>query len=300
MANLKDLKNRISSVKNTQKITKAMKMVAAAKLRKAQEAAIASRPYSEKLAEVMTELAGAKDLSGSRNLLTGTGEDKKHLVIVATSSRGLCGGFNSSITKAASNKIYSLIAREREVEIICVGSKGEDLLRAKYGDLISETIVGKQKKTVEFSAAKEIADKIAAKFEAGEFDECSIFYNHFNSPISQVPTMHKLVPCGLPETEEENDNENSGTERADDFVFEFEPEKEQILDYLLPKNLAIQIYHALLENQASEMGARMTAMDNATRNAGDMIERLSLEYNRTRQAAITTELIEIISGAEAL
>ena len=298
MANLKDLKNRIGSVKNTQKITKAMKMVAAAKLRKAQEAALASRPYSEKLAEVMTELAQGKDIAG-RNMLSGTGSDKKHLVIVATSSRGLCGGFNSSITKAANNKINALIAREREVKIICVGSKGFDLLRAKYEDIILETITGTQKKTVEFESANEIALKITELFEAGEFDECSIFYNHFNSPISQVPTMQKLIPCGLPE-QEENDNEIEIAERADDFVFEFEPEKERILEYLLPKNLAIQIYHALLENQASEMGARMTAMDNATRNAGDMIDRLSLEYNRTRQAAITTELIEIISGAEAL
>ncbi len=291
MASLKDLKNRIKSVKSTQKITKAMKMVAAAKLRRAQEAAQASRPYSEKMSQILSSIMKSAAASGTgASLLTGTGRDVKHLVIVATSSRGLCGGFNSSITKAATAKINSLVAAGKEVKIICVGRKGYDSLKRFHKSRIIETIESQGKQGFDYASAQEISDKVVGLFNVGEFDVATIFFNKFQSAISQVVTEKQLVPLALPT----NDN------AANEAVFEFEPGEEQILETLLPKNLAVQIYSALLENLASEQGARMTAMDNATRNAGEMIGKLTLVYNRTRQAAITKELIEIISGAEAI
>lgn len=294
MASLKDLKNRIGSVKNTQKITKAMKVVAAAKLRRAQERAEAARPYSEKLLSVMGSLAaGAGETMQGRNLLTGSGAFKTHLVIVATSSRGLCGGFNASIAKAALKYVNELITAGKEVKILCIGSKGHDFLKRFHADKIIESITGLQQKTVEYDGADLVREKVTEMFEAGEIDVCSMFFNKFISPINQIVTRKQLIPLELEIAE---DAEMQGV----DAPYEFEPDQEQILNHLLPKNMAIQIYSALLENQASEMGARMTAMDNATRNAGDMIDALTLEYNRSRQAAITTELIEIISGAEAL
>lgn len=294
MASLKDLKNRIGSVKSTQKITKAMKVVAAAKLRKAQERAEAARPYSEKLLSVMGSLAaGAGDTMDSKNLLTGSGSFDKHLVIVATSSRGLCGGFNASIAKAALKYINELLLEGKQVKILCIGSKGHDYLKRFHADKIIESITGLQQKTVEYSSADSVRQRVTELFEDGEIDVCSMFYNKFQSAISQIVTRKQLLPLELEVAE-------SGEMNSVDAPYEFEPDQAQILNHLLPKNMAIQIYSSLLENQASEMGARMTAMDNATRNAGDMIERLTLVYNRTRQAAITTELIEIISGAEAL
>ena len=292
MASLKDLKNRIKSVKSTQKITKAMKMVAAAKLRRAQEAAEASRPYSTKMAQILSNLVKGVELdSANPNLLSGTGRDEKQLIIVATSSRGLCGGFNSTITRAANVKINKLVAAGKTVKVICIGRKGYDLLKKNHKNRIIEVIEGQQKKGIDYAEVEAIANSVIARFQAGEFDVCSLFFNKFQSAISQIVTNKQLIPLELPK------NDNS---KADDAKFEFEPDEEQILESLLPKNLAVQLYAALLENLASEQGARMTAMDNATRNAGDMIGRLTLVYNRTRQAAITKELIEIISGAEAI
>ena len=294
MASLKDLKNRIGSVKNTQKITKAMKVVAAAKLRRAQERAEASRPYSEKLLSVMGSLAaGAGDTMDSRNLLTGSGSFQTHLVIVATSSRGLCGGFNASIAKAALKHVNELIEAGKQVKILCIGSKGHDFLKRFHADKIIESITGMQSKTVNYEDADLVREKVTQLFDAGEIDVCSMFYNKFVSPINQIVTRKQLIPLELEVAE-------SADLSASDAPYDFEPDQAQILNHLLPKNMAIQIYASLLENVASEMGARMTAMDNATRNAGDMIDSLTLVYNRTRQAAITTELIEIISGAEAL
>jgi F-type H+-transporting ATPase subunit gamma len=294
MASLKDLKNRIKSVKSTQKITKAMKVVAAAKLRKAQDRAEAARPYSEKLLGVMSSLAaGAEGLSETKNLLTGSGSFDNHLVIVATSSRGLCGGFNASIAKAALKHINELLLSGKQVKILCVGSKGNDYLKRFHADKIVENITGIQQKTVEYASANLVREKVTAMFEAGEIDVCSMFYNKFITAMTQEVTRKQLLPLEL-------EIAISGDMNSVDAPYDFEPDQAQILSHLLPKNMAIQIYSSLLENQASEMGARMTAMDNATRNAGDMIDRLTLVYNRTRQAAITTELIEIIAGAEAI
>lgn len=293
MPSLKDLKNRIGSVKNTQKITKAMKMVAASKLRRAQERAEAARPYSEKLKSVMASLtANASGAAEGPSLLHGTGGDQNHLLVVATSSRGLCGGFNSSIAKAALVRINELVASGKNVKVICIGKKGHDYLKRFHNDKIIEVIEGAQKNAIEYSTADEIANKITENFNAGNVDICTLFYNKFESAISQIVTAQQLIPLQIDEEELAGANPDAS--------FEFEPNEEEILDYLLPKNLAVQIFAGLLENQASEQGARMTAMDNATRNAGDMIYRLTLQYNRTRQAAITTELTEIISGAEAL
>ena len=292
MPSLKDLKNRIGSVKNTQKITKAMKMVAASKLRRAQERAEQARPYTEKMREMMSSLTtGSENTSDSPTLLHGTGHDKRHLLVVCTSSRGLCGGFNVSISKAALVKANELLNAGKDVKIICVGRKGYDYLKRFHRERIVETIEGAQKKQIDYGVADDIAGKITELFAQGEFDVCTLFYNKFLSAISQKVTAQQLIPL---EIGEENEAE------ASDISFEYEPEESEILDYLLPKNLATQIFAGLLENQASEQGARMTAMDNATRNAGEMIDRLTLQYNRSRQAAITKELIEIISGAEAL
>ena len=292
MASLKDLRNRISSVTATQKITRAMQMVAASKLRRAEEAAGAARPYAEAMSRVLSNLAGGMaDQPGAPKLLAGTGQDQTHLLIVATADRGLCGGFNTSIVRLARQRIQALTADGKDFKIICVGSKGRDQLRRQYADKILETFpVGT--KTPSFDQAHEIAEKVLAMFDNGEFDVATLFFSHFHNVVTQVPTEHRLIPADI----------DAGGEGADlqGAVYEYEPDEEEILADLLPRNVAVQIFRGLLENGASEQGARMSAMDNATRNAGDMIDDLTVTYNRTRQAQITKELIEIISGAEAL
>jgi F-type H+-transporting ATPase subunit gamma len=294
MASLKDLRNRIASVKATQKITKAMQMVAAAKLRRAQTAAEAARPYAERMEQVLAGLAGSMaGAEGSSPLMVGTGKDDTHLLVVCTSERGLCGGFNSQIVRMARERIASLLADGKTVKILCVGRKGYDQLRRVYGSMIIDTITLRDVKQIGFVNARDIADKVLALFDEGEFDVCTLFYSEFRSVISQVPTGQQLIPANIPEAEE--------VEAAQALAaYEFEPDETEILADLLPRNIAVQIFRALLENAASEQGARMSAMDSATRNAGDMIDKLTLTYNRTRQAQITKELIEIISGAEAL
>ena len=294
MPSLDDLKKRIGSVKSTQKITKAMKMVAAAKLRRAQESAESSRPYSDTMNDVISSIS-KKVLSTSteRNLLTGTGDDQTQLLILFTSERGLCGGFNSSITKLMREKIEDLQSSNKIVKIICIGKKGYDILKRKYSDLIVDVIDMKAVKSVSYQDAKDISQKIIKMYFDNEFDVCSIFYNKFKSVIDQTPTQQKILPI---ETEMSNDiEENTSTSMLD-----FEPGEAEILEELLPLNFAVQIFKALLESAASEQGARMSAMDNASRNASDMIDKLTLFYNRSRQAVITKELIEIISGAEAV
>jgi F-type H+-transporting ATPase subunit gamma len=293
MASLKDLRNRISSVKATQKITKAMQMVAAAKLRRAQEAAEAARPYAERMGAVLANIA--KSVAGSDSappLIAGTGNDETYLLVVCTAERGLCGGFNSSIARLAREEIRRLTRDGKTVKILCVGKKGYDILKRDFSAMIVETIDFRSVKQISFDEAKTVAGKVLAMFEADEFDVARLFYSRFQSVISQVPTVHQIIPAEVPE----DDEEQSGSGAA----YEYEPSEEEILDDLLPRNVAVQIFRALLENAASEQGARMSAMDNATRNAGDMIDRLTLSYNRQRQAQITKELIEIISGAEAL
>ena len=295
MPSLKTFRVRIASVKSTQKITAAMKMVAAAKFRRAQEQALAARPYAERMERMLGSLAGASSGGEGPKLLSGTGSDKVHLVVVATSDRGLCGAFNSSIVRGARQFIRQLLADGKTVKIFCVGRKGRDQLRRDYGKLIVETMEEIGRRRLSFADAQRVAGRILALFEAGEFDVATLFYNRFKSAISQIVTRQQLVPFPV---ERPSGDAPAATEGG--AVYEFEPDEEEILADLLPRNLAIQIYRALLENSASEQGARMTAMDNATRNAGDMIKRLTLQYNRTRQASITKELIEIISGAEAL
>ena len=294
MPSLDDLKKRIGSVKSTQKITKAMKMVAAAKLRRAQESAESSRPYSDTMNEVIGSISNkVVSTSSERNLLTGTGDDQVQLLILFTSERGLCGGFNSSITKMMREKIEDLQKLNKTVKIICIGKKGYDILKRKYNDLIIDVIDMKAIKSVSYQDAKDISQKIIKMYFDNEFDTCSIFYNKFKSVIDQIPTYQKILPI---ENEKNNDLElNSSTSRL-----EFEPGESEILEELLPLNFAVQIFKALLESAASEQGARMSAMDNASRNASDMIDKLTLFYNRSRQAVITKELIEIISGAEAV
>jgi len=293
MPNLKDLKVRIKSVKSTQKITSAMKMVAAAKLKRAQEAAEAARPYAVRMDRMIAAL-GAKVSGGDGpKLLTGTGRDDVHLVVVATADRGLCGGFNSSIVRAARRKIDALVAQGKTVKVMTVGRKSRDQLRRVHGDKIISSKENLARTVVGFDTADDIGRELIRRFEDGEFDVATIFFNRFQSAMTQIVTEQQLIPANLPETEEENTGELKA-------LYEFEPDEEAILAALLPRNVATQIYAALLENAASEHGARMTAMDNATRNAGDMINKLTLTYNRTRQAYITKELIEIISGAEAL
>jgi F-type H+-transporting ATPase subunit gamma len=297
MASLKDLKNRITSVKSTQKITKAMQMVAASKLRRAQEAAEAARPYAERMENVLTGLGVAvKDSPGASPLLIGSGKQDVHLVIVATSERGLCGGFNSNIVKAARPHIQQLIADGKTVKILCIGKKGFALLRRDYGDRIIDLKDLSAVKRLSFSDAQPIATEILAMFERGEFDVASLFYAKFQSVMVQIATNQQLIPAPMPDVAE-------GADAGDDLggaIYDYEPDETAILADLLPRNVAVQIYRGLLENAASEQGSRMTAMDSATRNAGDMIDSLSITYNRTRQANITKELIEIISGAEAL
>ena len=295
MPSLKDLKLRINSVKSTQKITKAMKMVAASKLRRAQEAAEAARPYAARMEQVLASLAAGVTITEDMpKLLTGTGKDQVHLLVVATAERGLCGGFNSSIVRLARQRIQALLAEGKTVKVLCVGRKGRDSLRRDYAKLIIDTVeVAGGIRKQGFPIASLIADKLFALYEAGEFDVATVFYAQFKSAIAQIPTAQQIIPAALPEGEG-NGPDLKGA------IFTFEPGEEEILEALLPRNVAVQIYRALLENAASEEGSRMSAMDNATRNAGDMINRLTLTYNRTRQAAITKELIEIISGAEAL
>jgi len=292
MANLKELKNRIGSVTSTQKITKAMKMVAAAKLRHAEESANAARPYAERMDGMMASLAsGMVGRDDAPKLLAGTGSDKRQLIIVATSERGLCGGFNSSISKAAALKVERLISEGKDVKLLCVGKKGRDALKRRYGHLIIDLVDLSGSKRIGFGDAQPIAQRILGMFDANEFDVCTIFYAKFVSIMTQEVTGQQIIPAPVPE---------ASAEDAGNVVYEYEPDEAEILADLLPRNLSVQVFRALLENAASEQGARMAAMDNATRNAGEMIEKLTLKYNRERQAAITSELIEIISGAEAV
>ena len=289
MASLKDLKNRIASVRSTRKITKAMQMVAAAKLRRAQEAAQDARPYAERMTKVINGLALSVQGSDSApKLLSGTGETKVQLVVVMTSERGLCGGFNSSIVRIARYRIERLMAEGHTVKIMTVGKKGREQLKRDFAENFVGHVDLSEVKRVNYDVARGIAQDVLRRFEAGEFDVATIYFNRFQSVISQVPTAQQIVPAPV----EEGDEAPA--------LYEYEPSEEDILADLLPRGVATQIFAALLENAASEQGARMTAMDNATRNAGDMIDRLTIQYNRSRQAAITKELIEIISGAEAL
>ena len=293
MPSLKDLRNRIASVKATRKITKAMQMVAAAKLRRAQDAATAARPYAERMDRVLANLnKGIASKEGAPPLLVGTGRDSVHLLIVMTAERGLCGGFNSNIAKLARGDAQRLLAAGKTVKILCVGRKGADNLRRDLGKQIVDRVDLRGVRQLGYANAEAIADKVLAMFEAGEFDVATIYFGEFKSVISQKPTAQQLIPAKLPEGGEKS----SGAVAA----YEFEPEEEAILGYLLKRNIATQIFRGLLENAASEQGARMSAMDSATRNAGEMIDKLTTRYNRQRQANITKELIEIISGAEAL
>ena len=295
MPSLKDLRNRISSVKATQKITKAMQMVAAAKLRRAQEAAVSARPFAERMDKVLANLnEKITDRSGASPLLVGTGKEDVHLLIVATAERGLCGGFNTNIARLAKEHIKKLITTGKSVKILCVGKKGYDALKTEYNDFIIDTIDMRHVKSVGFTDAHSIAKRVLSMFDEEEFDVCTLFFSEFKSVIAQVPTPLQLIPAKLPEGKDEVEEANSLA------AYEYEPEEDEILIDLLPRNIATQIFRALLENAASEQGARMTAMDNATRNAGEMIDKLTLSYNRSRQAMITKELIEIVSGAEAV
>jgi F-type H+-transporting ATPase subunit gamma len=291
MASLKDLKNRIASVKSTQKITKAMQMVAAAKLRRAQDAALAARPYAERMTAVLSALGAAyAGRPDAPRLLGGTGQDQVHLLVVATGERGLAGGFNSSIARLARDEANRLLGAGKTVKILTVGRKGNDILKRIFADNIVETVSFREVRQIGYANAQQVGEKILAMYEAGEFDVATLFFATFKSVISQVPTALQLIPAQF-----------AATEAAEAAVtYEYEPDEEAILTDLLPRNISVQVFRALLENNASFFGAQMSAMDNATRNAGDMIKRLTLDYNRQRQAQITKELIEIISGAEAL
>jgi len=290
MPNLKDLKNRINSVTSTRKITSAMKMVAAAKLRRAQEAAEAARPFAERMNAVLANLARAgKDSDNAPRLLTGTGADSIQLLIVATAERGLCGGFNTQIVKLARADIERHLAAGRTVKILTVGKKGREQLKREYEDHFIGHVDLSGVKKLGFANADEIAADVIHRFNDDEFDVATVYFNRFQSVISQIPTAHQLIPA----THDEDAEGDGG-------FYEYEPDEDELLSEFLPRNLAVQVFTALLENGASEQGSRMSAMDNATRNAGDMIDRLTIQYNRSRQAAITNELIEIISGAEAL
>ena len=305
MPNLKDLKLRINSVKSTQKITSAMKMVAAAKLRRAQEQAVAARPYAERMGRMLFSLAQGRSAGGCEpKLLAGTGSDAVHLIIVAASDRGLCGGFNAVIARETRRRVRALHDDGKEVKLLCVGRRGREALRRDYGGLILDTFEGVGRPRLGFDDAARIRERVLGLFEDGGFDVCTIIYNQFRSAISQIVTTQQLIPFAV-----SADDGAEGADGADGVdpvdagvraVYEFEPDEHEILAELLPRNLGVQIFHALLESAASEQGARMTAMDNATRNAGEMIDDLTLTYNRTRQAFITRELIEIISGAEAV
>jgi F-type H+-transporting ATPase subunit gamma len=292
MASLKELRNRISSVRATKKITRAMQMVAASKLRRAQEAAIAARPYAERMEKVLANLAaGIADPTGAPRLLAGTGRDDKHLLVVATAERGLCGGFNSSIARLARQHAKKLKAEGKSVKVLCVGRKGFEVLRRDMKDDLLPLIAFPGLKSIGYEQARHVGEQLLDGFASDEFDVCTLFYSKFENVVTQVPTAQQIIPAHF-EVSEELD--------AGGASYDFEPEENDILDALLPGNVSIQILRGLLENAASEQGARMSAMDNATRNAGEMIDGLTVTYNRSRQAQITKELIEIISGAEAL
>ena len=297
MPSLKDLRNRISSVKATQKITKAMQMVAAAKLRRAQAAAEAARPYAERMEKVLASLAaGVAQDNTAPALLRGTGSDNTHLLVLATGERGLCGAFNGSITRLCREHANRLLRDGKDVKILCIGKKGYDMLRRQMGERIIE-LIELDPKQLTFATAEPLGAKLLDLFRRGEFDVCTLFFSRFHSVISQVPTALQLIPLEIPKAAKGAD---AGKAPGSDAVYEYEPDETAILDALLPRNISVQVFRALLENAASEQGARMSAMDNATRNAGDMIKKQTLLYNRSRQAMITKELIEIISGAEAL
>ena len=293
MASLKDLKTRINSVKSTQKITAAMKMVAAAKLRRAQDAAESSRPYSTRMRQVIGNLASKADASSGPQLLVGNGKDQTHLLVVMSADRGLCGGFNGTVTRQTRAEVARLQAENKTVKLLMIGRKSADALRREFGDLYFDRYEGLQGTSVNYSDAAKIADAIRTGFEAGEFDECTLIFNKFKNAITQEITLTRLIPAKV-------DNSEVSDVDASAVSYEYEPEEDELLASLLPRNLSTQMYGALLESSAAELAARMTAMDNATRNAGELIERLTLVYNRTRQANITSELIEIISGAEAI
>ena len=296
MPSLDDLKKRIKSVKSTQKITKAMKMVAAAKLKKAQDDAEKGRPYSDKIHNIILNLTkSVADPENSSKLLVGTGNDKTYLCLVMTADRGLCGGFNTNICKLAKKFFKQSLSEKKILKIVTVGTKGFDQLKKEYGKFIIEKRNFKNVKKVSFSQANEIGKFVLENFKKNEFDKCFIFFNNFKNVITQVPQMQQIIPIAKSVTELETQKESKTSN-----LYEYEPEEEEILEDLLPKNISTQIFKALLENAASEQGSRMTAMDNATRNAGDLVEKLTITYNRSRQASITKELIEIISGAESL
>ena len=294
MPSLDDLKKRIKSVKSTQKITKAMKMVAAAKLRKAQENAEKGRPYSKKMQNIILNLTKSiSDPENAPKLLIGTGKDQVYLCVVLTSDRGLCGGFNSNICKLAKNNFKKLLSEGKEIKIITVGSKGLDQIKREYGKYVIKKLSFKDKKQISFNEAEIVGKEIIELFNKNEFDKCIIFYNNFKNVITQIPQAQQIIPA---EKIESNDKDKT----EEKLSYEFEPDEDEILEDLLPKNISTQVFKALLENAASEQGSRMTAMDNATRNAGDLVDKLTINYNRSRQASITKELIEIISGAESL
>jgi F-type H+-transporting ATPase subunit gamma len=292
MPSLDDLKKRIKSVKSTQKITKAMKMVAAAKLRKAQESAERGRPYSQKMQNIILNLTNSiNDPQNAPKLLVGNGNDKIYLFLVLTADRGLCGGFNSNICKLAKANFKKILNEGKELKIITVGSKGLDQIKREYGKYVIKKFSFKDKKQITFNEAEIIGNEIINLFKKDEFDKCILFYNNFKNVITQIPQAQQIIPTEKKKLTEEN---------KDTFSYEFEPDEDEILEDLLPKNISTQVFKAFLENAASEQGSRMTAMDNATRNAGDLVEKLTINYNRSRQASITKELIEIISGAESL
>ena len=291
MPSLKDLKTRINSVKSTQKITSAMKMVAAAKLRRAQDSAEKGRPYADCMQQIINSLAAKADPASAPQLLVGNGQDRTHLLVVISADRGLCGGFNGAITRQTRTEVARLRGEGKTVKLLMVGRKSADALRRELGDAYIESLEGIQGTSVAFGDAASIGDTVRAGFEAGEFDVCTVIFNKFKSAISQEVTLKKLIPAEVDETAPADDSGVS---------YEYEPDEEELLAAVLPRNISTQIYSALLESSAAELAARMTAMDNATRNAGDLIDRLTLVYNRTRQATITKELIEIISGAEAV
>jgi len=292
MPSLDDLKKRIKSVKSTQKITKAMKMVAAAKLRKAQESAEKGRPYSQKMQNIILNLTNSiNDPQNAPKLLVGNGNDKTYLCLVLTADRGLCGGFNSNICKLAKTKFKKILNEGKELKIITVGSKGLDQIKREYGKYVIKKFSFKEKKKITFVEAEIIGNEIINLFNNNEFDKCILFYNNFKNVITQIPQAQQIIPAEKKLAVEENKNSIS---------YEFEPDEDEILEDLLPKNISTQVFKAFLENAASEQGSRMTAMDNATRNAGDLVDKLTINYNRSRQASITKELIEIISGAESL
>jgi F-type H+-transporting ATPase subunit gamma len=301
MANLKDLRLRITSVKSTQKITSAMKMVAASKLRRAQAAAEEGRPYAERMERMLSELTTSlSSMDGAPKLLSGSGVDETHLVVAITADRGLCGGFNGSIIRNTKRKVLNLQAEGKKVKLLCLGRKGRDALNREFSNQIINTLEGLTKTGVDFSVTRDVALNLVERFEAEEFDVCTIIYNKFVSVISQEVTIQQVIPFPVPEAKDNEADDNKSDGKTQNAMYLMEPSEEEILNDLLPRNLSVQLYMALLESNASEHGARMSAMDNATRNAGDMLDDLTMTYNRTRQAVITSELIEIISGAEAV